>query len=83
MLFFVTRYIIPFTGNDSHSEEKFEEPDPSNPVQAKKRWHAIIASDIDKSTIAYELVQIVREDGICIASEKLDNRVPDTGGNNE
>lgn len=78
MLFFVTRYIIPFEGNDSHSEEKFEEDNPANPIHAKKRWHSIIASDIDKQTIAYELIQIIREDGICIASEILDNRLPET-----
>lgn len=76
MLFFVTRYIIPFEGNDSHSEEKFEEENPAKPIHAKKRWHSIIASDIDKQTIAYELIQIIREDGICVASEILDNRIP-------
>ena len=71
MLYFVLRYIIPFEGNDSHSEEKF-----TGIVPAKKRWHNIIASDIDKQTIAYELIQIIREDGICVASEILDNRLP-------
>ena len=71
MLYFVLRYIIPFEGNDSHSEEKFMDI-----TLAKKRWHSIIASDIDKQTIAYELIQIIREDGICIASEILDNRLP-------
>lgn len=70
-MYFVIRYIIPFTGNDSHSEEKF-----TDIIQAKKRWHNIIAADIDKTTVAYELVQIIREDGICVASEILDNRIP-------
>lgn len=70
-MYFVIRYIIPFTGNDSHSEEKF-----TDIIQAKKRWHNIIAADIDKTTVAYELVQIIREDGICVASEILDNRLP-------
>lgn len=73
MLYFVLRYIIPFEGNDSHSEEKF-----TDITLAKKRWHTIIASDIDKTTLAYELIQIIREDGICVASEILDNRVPET-----
>lgn len=73
MLYFVLRYIIPFEGNDSHSEEKF-----TDLTLAKKRWHTIIASDIDKTTLAYELIQIIREDGICVASEILDNRVPET-----
>ena len=70
MLYFVLRYIIPFEGNDSHSEEKF-----TDITLAKKRWHTIIASDIDKTTLAYELIQIIREDGICVASEILDNRL--------
>ena len=71
MLYLVLRYIIPFEGNDSHSEEKF-----TDITLAKKRWHTIIASDIDKTTLAYELIQIIREDGICVASEILDNRLP-------
>lgn len=71
MLYFVLRYIIPFDGNDSHSEEKF-----TDITLAKKRWHTIIASDIDKTTLAYKLIQIIRENGICIASEILDNRIP-------
>ena len=71
MLYFVTRYIIPFEGNDSHSEEKFD-----SDLKAKKRFYNILAADIDKQTIAYELVQIVREDGICVASQVFDNRVP-------
>lgn len=71
MLYFVTRYIIPFEGNDSHSEEKFD-----SDLKARKRYYSILAADIDKNTIAYELVQIVREDGICVASQVFDNRIP-------
>ena len=71
MFYIVTRYIIPFEGNDTRSQERFDDL-----VQAKKRWHSIIASDIDKATtISWEMVQIVREDGICVASEIMDNRV--------
>ena len=71
MFYIVTRYIIPFVGNDTRSQERFDDL-----TQAKKRWHSIIASDIDKATaIAWEMVQIVREDGICVASEIMDNRV--------
>lgn len=73
MLYFVTRYIIPMDGgNDSHSEEKFD-----SDLKARKRFYSILATDIDKQTIAYELVQIVREDGICVASQVFDNRVPE------
>lgn len=71
MFYLVLRYVIPFEGNDSHSEERY-----ADLTSAKKRWHSIIATDIDKATVAYELVQIIREDGICVASEILDNRVP-------
>lgn len=69
MIYIVTRYIIPFEGSDTRSQERFDDL-----TQAKKRWHSIIASDIDKTTIAWEMVQIVREDGICVASEIMDNR---------
>jgi len=73
MDYIVTRYIVPSDGgNDTRSQERF-----SDIIPAKKRWHNIIASDIDKNTIAWELVQIVREDGICVASEKMDNRQPE------
>ena len=32
-------------------------------------------ADIDKATISWEMVQIVRGDGICLANEIIDNRV--------
>ena len=70
-MFFVTRVFFSTDGKQSNSIEMFD-----NDTAAKKRWHSIIASDIDKQTISYELVQIVREDGICVASEIIDNRVP-------
>jgi hypothetical protein len=69
MFYIVTRYIINIEGSDTRSQERFDDL-----TQAKKRWHSIIASDIDKTTIAWEMVQIVREDGICVASEIMDNR---------
>lgn len=69
MFYIVTRYIINLEGSDTRSQERFDDL-----TQAKKRWHSIIASDIDKTTIAWEMVQIVREDGICVASEIMDNR---------
>ena len=69
-MFFVTRVFFSTDGKQSNSIEMFD-----NDTAAKKRWHSIIASDIDKQTISYELVQIVREDGICAASEIIDNRI--------
>lgn len=69
-MFFVTRVFFSLDGKQSNSIEAFD-----TGVAAKKRWHSIIASDIDKQTISYELVQIVRENGLCVASEIIDNRV--------
>lgn len=71
-IFIVSRYIIPVEGSDTRSQERFDDL-----TQAKKRWHSIIASDIDKTSIAWEMVQIVRGDGICLANEIIDNRVPE------
>lgn len=70
-IFIVTRYIIPVEGSDTRSQERFDDL-----VQAKKRWHSIIAGDLDKTSIAWEMVQIVRGDGICLANEIIGNRIP-------
>ena len=72
MMIFVTRVFFS-GGKQSNSIEAFDQE-----TQAKKRWHSIIAADIDKDGVQYELVQIVREDGICIASEIIDNRIQET-----
>lgn len=72
MMYIVTRFIISLEGAESHSQEMFKED-----IKARKRYYSILAADIDKQTIAYELVQIVREDGICVASQVFDNRVPE------
>lgn len=72
MMIFVTRVFFS-GGKQSNSIEAFDQE-----TQAKKRWHSIIAADIDKDGVQYELVQIVREDGICIASEIIDNRIRET-----
>ena len=71
-IYIVTRYFIPFEGNDSRSQERF-----NNLIQARKRWHTIVATDLDKETIAWEMVQIVNgQNGICLANEIIDNRIP-------
>ena len=70
-IYIVTRYFIPTEGGDSRSQERFD-----NLIAARKRWHTIVASDLDKNTILWELIQIVRgSDGVCLASEIIDNRV--------
>lgn len=72
-IYIVTRYFIPVEGSDSRSQERFNDL-----TQARKRWHTLVASDLDKPTIAWEMIQIVRgADGICLASEIIDNRAPE------
>ena len=75
--YIVTRYFINVGGgSDGRSQQTFEDL-----TQAKKQWHQQIASDIDKDTILWELIQIIRSvDGLCIASEIIDNRVPEVEG---
>lgn len=72
-----TRYYINVAGgNDGRAQQKC-----ADLTQAKKLWHQQIASDIDKDTIAWELLQIIRSsDGLCIASEIIDHRVPEVEG---
>lgn len=70
-IYIVTRYFISTDGTDNRSQERFD-----NLIAARKRWHTIVASDLDKPTIAWEMLQIVRgADGVCLASEIIDNRV--------
>ena len=75
--YIVTRYFINVGGgSDGRSQQKFEDL-----TQAKKQWHQQIASDIDKDTILWELIQIIRSvDGLCIASEIIDNRASEVEG---
>ena len=70
MNFFVMRvFFAASDGKQSSSIQAFE-----NEVEARKRFYSILASDIGSANIKYELVQIVRSDGICIASEVFDYR---------
>lgn len=70
-IYIVTRYIIPVEGNDTRSQERYDDL-----TQARKRFYNILASDLDKTTIQWEMVQVIRgADGICLASEIIDNRV--------
>ncbi len=68
MWYFVTRVFFR-NGEQSNSIQKYEDE-----TAARKRFYTIIATDIDSENIQYELVQIVRDDGICIASMPIDNR---------
>ena len=68
-MYFVFRFLIKVSGEESHSEQRFE-----SETAARKRYYNVLAADIDNTDIAYEIVQIVREDGIAIASQVFDNR---------
>ena len=69
-MYFVFRFFLKRTGEEPHSEQRFD-----SEIAARKRYYNILAADIDSTEIVYELVQIVREDGIVIAVQVFDNRV--------
>lgn len=69
MLFVIRAFFSKSTGKQSNSIQKF-----NTEIEARKRFYNILAADIDGADIDYELVQIVREDGVCIASQVFDNR---------
>lgn len=69
-MFFVARvFFSKSTGKQSNSIQMY-----ADEVAAYKRYYNILAADIDGADIDYELVQIVREDGIVLASQVFDNR---------
>lgn len=68
-MYFVTRVNFNQQGTQANSIQKFNDE-----KSAYKRFYSILGTDIDSETIAYEMVQIVREDGIAIASQVIDNR---------
>lgn len=68
-MWFVTRVNINQQGTQANSIQKYD-----NETAAYKRYYNILAADIDSENYQYELVQIVREDGICVASQVFDNR---------
>ena len=68
-MFFVVRVNINKAGTQSNSIQMYTEE-----KQAYKRFYNVLAADIDNENYQYELVQIVRDNGICIASQVFDNR---------
>lgn len=68
MKFFVVRTIIDVEGKQTNSIQLYGEE-----KGAKKRFYSIIASDIDKESVAYELVMIVTGDGITLETFIVDN----------
>ena len=69
-MFIVTRFNISTNGQEAHSQQKFDDE-----TAAMKRYYTILATDIDNNTYVYEMCQVVRDDGIAIASQVFDNRV--------
>lgn len=71
MLFYIVlRFFINKEGQESHSQQRYDDE-----IQARKRYHNIIAADIDSNTLQYELVQVIRStDGSTISgcNEVLD-----------
>lgn len=70
MMYIVTRYNITVAGAEAHSQQKYDDE-----TQAMKRYYNLLAADIDNPNLAYEMVQVVREDGIATASQVFDNRI--------
>lgn len=63
MFYIVLRYNINKSGQEAHSEQRYDDE-----IQARKRYHNIIAADIDSNTLQYELVQVIRStDGSTIS----------------
>ena len=63
-MWFVMRVIIDQSGKQSNSIQMY-----TTEEQALKRYYTVLGADIDKDEYQYELVQVVREDGIVIASQ--------------
>ena len=70
-MYFVTRVNFnATTGVQSNSIQMFNDL-----VQAQKRFYSVLAADIDSENYSYEMVQIVDEKGLVLASQVFDNRV--------
>lgn len=72
-MYFVIRVNIDQTGKQSNSIQMY-----TDEKQAFKRYYNVLAADIDNENYQYELVQIVRDDGMCVASQVFDNRVAES-----
>ena len=69
-MWFVVRVNINQSGTQANSIQMYD-----NETAAFKRYYNVLAADIDNANYKYELVQIVRDDGIIVASQVFDNRV--------
>ena len=71
-MFFVHRVNINKEGSQANSIQRYDDE-----VAARKRYYNILAADIDNDNYLYEMVLIVREDGIVMESQVFDNRTPE------
>lgn len=71
MMYFVARVNFnATTGAQSNSIQMF-----TDLAQAQKRFYSVLAADIDSESYSYEMVLIVSENGLVLASQVFDNRV--------
>lgn len=68
--YLVVRYMVIGINTEQHSIQSYDSFN-----AAKKRLYSIVAGDIDKPDLTYELVQLVRKDGIVMQTEILDNTI--------
>ena len=68
-MYFVTRVNFNQEGKQSNSIQMF-----TDLVQAQKRFYNVLAADIDNENYQFEMVQIVDEKGLVLASQVFDNR---------
>jgi len=73
MFFIVLRFNINNQGQESHSEQRYDDK-----TQALKRFYNILAADIDSENLQYELVQVIDSiDGSAIMNQVLDFSQPE------
>ena len=75
MKYFVVRTYLDMDGKQNNSIQLYGEE-----KSAKKRFYSIIASDIDKESIQYELCMIVTGDGVTLETFQIENPVHDQNG---
>ena len=68
-MYFVVRFNIVEGGTESHSIQMYD-----SEIQAKKRFHNVLAADIDKTDLLYEQVTVLDNRGLIIAIEVFDYR---------
>lgn len=68
-MYIVVRFNINKQEQEAHSLQKYDDV-----TAAMKRFYSILATDIDNDNYLYELVQVVRDDGLIHASQVFNNK---------